>query len=614
MEKIYPAIKLNFPQKKQPRFLLGSGFLFGAGLLLLFLAIVLIKVYYDYYQTRFYQQTFVENISVAGLTLTEAKTKLGQEKAHLTQLDLENDLLEIHAGEKKVEAKLKDLGIVNDFDSNLVQAFTQQHQGTLWQKIQKVVTSQWHPDRYYFYLTYDEKKIRNLLEELKKQVDQAGKKPSALIKNKQIVIDEGQNSQELLLNENFDLIRTQIFAKKIIELKKTDLQVQASVWQEISALGETEIVSTSALLSKFIQQSLHLTYEYQKITLNDQELLSFITLPNKLDQEKIKVFLEDLKTKINRPSRNASFQFDPSTLEVNEFIPDQDGLEVDAEASQKILSDFLTQILEAEDANIIKENTFAIPMANRQAEISLGKTNQLGIKEVIGFGESWYDHSIPGRIDNVALTTSRINNHIIKPGEEFSFNKTLGEVSDKTGFKNAYIIEGGQTKLAPGGGVCQVSSTLFRALLDAGVKITRRLPHAYRVSYYEIGNEPGFDATVYAGNVDLRFINDTPGHILLSCQSDSEKLHMFCKLYGSSDGRTTEIVKYKKWGQVPALPAVYIPDPSLKPGQLKQIDWAASGIKAEFTNLIRDKNGETLREDYYYSHYRPWSAKFLKGI
>ena len=89
---------------------------------------------------------------------------------------------------------------------------------------------------------------------------------------------------------------------------------------------------------------------------------------------------------------------------------------------------------------------------------------------------------------------------------------------------------------------------------------------------------------------------------------------MFCKLYGTNDGRSTKIIKYRKWGQSPALPTVYIPDPSLKPGQLKQIDWSASGIKAEFTNVIYDKNGEMIREDYYYSSYRPWAAKFLQGI
>ncbi len=611
MDKIYSAIKLNFQQKKSFWLLFGTGF----GLMLM--SIILLRLYLTYYQARFYQKTFVENINVSGLTLAEAKSKLI--KSTENSIDLEKTSLQVFVQEKKVEAKLQDLGVVNDIDSNLTKIFARQHQGSVWQQLKKMLTAQWQAERYYFYLTYEENQIRALLEELKKQVDQPGKKPSALIKNQEILIDEGQVGQELLINESLDAIRTQIFAKKIVELTEKDWQVQARVLQTTSPLSKAEIETSEKLLKKFIKQTLHLTYEYQKIALNDQQLLDLIALPDKLDQEKIETFLEELKTQINRPSRNASFQYDPESLKVTEFVPDQDGLEIDTQAVEKILSEFLEKILELEtkeasEQQIVQENTFVIPMKNSPAEITLAETNELGIKEVIGFGESWYDHSIPGRIDNVALTTDRINLHLVKPGEEFSFNQALGEVSDKTGFKNAYIIEKGETKLAPGGGVCQVSSTLFRALLNAGVKITRRLPHAYRVSYYEIGNEPGFDATVYAGNVDLRFINDTPGHILISCQSDSKKLYMFCKLYGASDGRKTEISKYKKWGQVPALPAVYIPDPSLKPGQLKQIDWAASGIKAEFTNVIRDKDGELIREDYYYSNYRPWAAKYLRGI
>jgi vancomycin resistance protein YoaR len=258
--------------------------------------------------------------------------------------------------------------------------------------------------------------------------------------------------------------------------------------------------------------------------------------------------------------------------------------------------------------------TFAIPTTTLYPQKSLAATNDLGIKELIGFGESWYAHSIPGRIHNVALTASKINDILIAPGEEFSFNRALGEVSAATGYKPGYIIQGGRSVLSDGGGVCQVSSTLFRALLDAGVKITRRLPHSYRVSYYEIGNKPGFDATVYSGNVDLRFLNDTPGYILLHTTSDSKNLYMTVALYGTSDGRTTEIINYKQYNARPAPATEYIPDPSLPPGKREQIDWAASGISTSFQNIVRKADGTVLYDDTYVSNYQPWSAKFLVGV
>ena len=161
--------------------------------------------------------------------------------------------------------------------------------------------------------------------------------------------------------------------------------------------------------------------------------------------------------------------------------------------------------------------------------------------------------------------------------------------------------------------MCQVSTTVFRALLDAGLDITRRLPHSYRVGYYEQNSEPGFDATVYAGNVDLRFINDTPNYVLLHLEVDSANEYLKAEIYGTSDGRTTEITNYKKWGATPPPPAEYYPDPSLAPGQQKQIDWAVGGLHTEFTHIIKDAVGNITSKNTYVSNYKPWSAKFLVG-
>ena len=606
MDKIYSSIKLNFKQRRQ------NIALFSMGLLLILISLWLVFIYMNYYQSRFYPKTYIDDVNVSGLNKTEAKLKI-QEKLQ-ENIDFNHDLLKISFQEKSVEARLLDLGIENNLDANLEQAFTLGHQDNFWRKIKFIIKGHFYPNKYYSQLSYDREKVQQLIEQLKNQVDFAGKKPELNLINKRINIDVGQDSTELLIEETWEVLQEQVFTKKVEDLKQENLNIQAVIAHPILALTSEEVNYIQQRAEKVIDQKLILNYEYQKVILDDKQLLNFIALPDGIDQEKLTLFIDNLKTQINRPSRNATFTYDQNTLQVTEFIPDQDGLEIDSQATKNIIENFLNNIINSENKTLNQENTFTLPMTNAKAEIALADTNNLGIKEVIGFGESWYDHSIPNRIDNVALTASRINNYIVKPNQEFSFNVVLGEVSDKTGYKNAYIIEAGETKLAPGGGVCQVSSTLFRSLLNAGVKITRRLPHAYRVSYYEIGNEPGFDATVYTGSTDLRFINDTPAHILISCQADSENLYMFCKLYGTNDGRSTEIVKYRKWGQTPALPTVYIPDASLRPGQLKQIDWSASGIKAEFTNVIRDKNGETIREDYYYSSYRPWAAKFLQGI
>jgi vancomycin resistance protein YoaR len=207
-----------------------------------------------------------------------------------------------------------------------------------------------------------------------------------------------------------------------------------------------------------------------------------------------------------------------------------------------------------------------------------------------------------------------MNNILVAPGEEFRFNKTLGEVSKRTGYRSAYVISNGKTVLGDGGGVCQVSTTYFRAVLDAGLQVTLRRPHSYRVSYYELNQKPGIDATVYSGDVDFRFVNDTDHHILIRSSANSDDLYMKVEIYGTSDGRTAEIVDHKTWDLRSPPPPAYYPTTEIPAGTTKQIDWAVSGIKASFTHIVKDKDGETISEKEYYSNYVPWSAKYLQGI
>jgi vancomycin resistance protein YoaR len=142
-----------------------------------------------------------------------------------------------------------------------------------------------------------------------------------------------------------------------------------------------------------------------------------------------------------------------------------------------------------------------------QPEVSLSDVNRLGIKERIGVGRSEFVGSaLLPEFTILCLAASRLNGTLVKPGEEFSFNKAVGEISAATGYQSAYVIKGNRTELGDGGGVCQDSTTVFRAALDAGLPITMRQSHSYRVSYYEQGTKVGIDATVYSPLPDLRFL------------------------------------------------------------------------------------------------------------
>ena len=167
-----------------------------------------------------------------------------------------------------------------------------------------------------------------------------------------------------------------------------------------------------------------------------------------------------------------------------------------------------------------------------EPEVTLEKVNDLGIETLLARGESDFHGSSNARIHNIKTGASKFNGLIIKPGEEFSFNNILGSVDEKTGYQPEMVIKGGQTIPEYGGGLCQLSTTVFRAVILAGLPIVERRPHSFPVKYY---NPQGFDATIYPKVSDLKFINNTGGHILLQAKVEDTKL--FVELYGSSDGR-----------------------------------------------------------------------------
>lgn len=285
-----------------------------------------------------------------------------------------------------------------------------------------------------------------------------------------------------------------------------------------------------------------------------------------IKEEKTKEYLKSLSEKINSKPKNGK-------LEINEqgelfFSEDgESGYSLDVEKSyEEILSTLKN-----------KKNDYYILLATEKTEPELSKNNldKLGIKEKIGTGESNFRGSTINRIHNVKVATAKFHGLLIKPDEEFSFIKNLGEVDDTTGYKKELVIKKNTTVPEFGGGVCQVSTTVFRVALNTGLKITERHNHAYPVSYY---NPPGSDATVYIPSPDLKFINDTGHHILIQTKIEGTKL--FFEFYGTSDGRQVEIDGPKITEKTPE-----------------------GKIRTVLYQKIKDKEGKEIREDAFKSFY-----------
>ncbi len=246
------------------------------------------------------------------------------------------------------------------------------------------------------------------------------------------------------------------------------------------------------------------------------------------------------------------------------------------------------------------------------APVTISKELQdIGIKELIGTGHTDFSGSPKNRIHNIGVGLDHFNGTLIAPDEEFSFNKALGRVDASTGYKQELVITKIGTVPEYGGGLCQVSTTIYQAAVFSGLPITERAPHSYAVSYYASITGYGLDATIYLGGQDLKFINDTPGYILINSYAEGNDAYF--KFYGTSDGRVVKLdgptlSNYK----YPLSEVIYEVSNDLAPGETKKVERKHTGFEALWSRTITYPNGEEKIEEIF-SHYKATQEKYLKG-
>ncbi|MCR4326844.1 MAG: VanW family protein [Candidatus Roizmanbacteria bacterium] len=319
--------------------------------------------------------------------------------------------------------------------------------------------------------------------------------------------------------------------------------------------------------------------------------------------------LKDINEGYRTEPIDARFDFNNNRVET--FSKETDGYELDVQTAYIAASNNLN----SPEVKRGKKRIIQIPLTRQvlPAAVRLKDINNLGITELVASGSSHFAGSSAERIYNVTLGAQRLNGIIIEPNEVFSFVAALGEISRATGFKSAYVIKGGKTVLDDGGGICQVSTTLFRAALNTGLPIIERHAHSYRVGYYEQDSLPGFDATIYSPSVDLKFKNDYSSALLIQTHIDTGTLTLTMNIYGTRDNRVVSVGTPVVSNVIAAPPAEHIDDPSLPNGVVKQVDFAAPGGRSVFTYQVQ-KNGVVTFGETFTSDYRPWKAIFMHGV
>ncbi len=250
-----------------------------------------------------------------------------------------------------------------------------------------------------------------------------------------------------------------------------------------------------------------------------------------------------------------------------------------------------------------KLNYVNLPLIKDYPEVTIPEELQKkGIVELVSSGETDFKGSPPNRINNIQVGLARFNGTLVEPGKEFVFGDILGPVDETTGYKKELVIKGDRTVPDYGGGLCQVSTTMYRAVLSGGFPVTQRKNHTYAVSYY---SPTGLDATVYPPTVDLKFINDSPGAILM--QSFTLGTKAYWNFYGTRDERKVHLIGPYYRDHTPPPPAKTEYTAKLKPGEKETLGHAVPGLFASWYRQVTYADPE--KPVYFESIFSKYQAR-----
>jgi vancomycin resistance protein YoaR len=597
---------ISYPYKRMPVFpQIVAAFISG---ITLFLAIIIIWTlgYQLLYAGRIFPGVSVAGVDLSGLPPADAAVKLNQALSYpITGKVLFKD------GEKAWIATPAQLGMVFDPSSSAVTAYHLGRRGGLFGALSGQILAGGKGVSVPPVVVFDQRVAFQYLRQISTEIDQPMLEASLKLNGTNVDAQPGQVGRELKIDATLIYLGAQLqtFSDGEVPLvvqetqpQILDVSAQADAARQIlsqpltlvipdAAQGEVgPYIYTPEILANMIMP--------QRVQNGDQQSVQVVLNPKGLRD-----LLVPVKTQVDRLPSDAKFIFNDDTHQLDLIQDSKVGRALDVDASIQAINEAVGR----------GEHSVPLVINEAQPRVSATATGQeLGITELVHAETSYFYGSSAARIQNIEAAAKQFHGVLVAPGETFSMGAHLGDVSLDNGFAEALIIYGGRTIKGVGGGVCQVSTTLFRAVFNAGYPIVERTPHAYRVSYYEEtasgAVDPrlaGLDATVYFPLVDFKFTNDTPYWILMETYMGSGSLTW--KFYSTSDGRSVTYDTTGPTNVVPAPSPLFEENPELKKNEMKQVDWSANGADVNVTRTVW-KNGAVYFQDTVTTHYEPWQA------
>jgi vancomycin resistance protein YoaR len=566
------------------------------------------------YESRIYPGVSIGSVEVGGMTTEEARaalTKITNEfltKGFLIRYEGRNFELKTGSINQDSHGLNREL-IIFDFDEMLDQALSVGRNKSMLANIRDVTQAKTLGLTLPTEFSIDEKSILAIMQQYYQEYDSPAR-------DARIIFDFADNSdvphfqyEEERSGEtlNYDTVLAEI-ERQTLFLASSDIELIMTHEEPKITLEEARSM-TDEMEAVFNLAPIILTYsadfENWSWNISKQDFSTWLTLAKDDDknvyitflEEAVKTSLENITNTLEVEPRDAKFKMENDR--VIEFLGHRDGIRVDWEAT---LAEFEKKIIKN------NENTAEVGVLIAEPDVKIGDLNDLGIEELIGVGRSDFSGSPTNRRHNIRIGADALNGLLIAPDEEFTTIGHLTPVTAANGYLPELVIKENKTIPEYGGGLCQIGTTMFRVAISAGLPITERSPHSYRVVYYE---PAGKDAAVYEMHPDVRFINDTGNYIMIQTHIQGDNL--IFEFWGTDDGREV----YQSDSRIynitspPELKEVETLD--LEPGERKCTEGAHPGADAEFDYKVTYPDGR-VEEETFFSHYRAWGAVCLIGV
>jgi vancomycin resistance protein YoaR len=541
--------------------------------------------------------TVPAGVIVAGAEIGELEEDEARERLRQQISDFAERPFVLSYGDTLWEPSMADLGATFDLDQTISQASVSQSPIKRAQVRVFGANNREIPLR----MSLNENELSDYVTAVAGEIDTAPSVPTLGLEDGRLTISEARNGVEVQQDSLTHSITDALF-----RLSREPITIP--VEETAPEFDDSDVDSVREVINDALSEPLTIWVEDRSWTIEPAQLAEFLSLePGEdgemdlaLHHDPLIGFLDGLIGDINRPARNAEIAWGGESVVATS--PSQYGIE----------RDLYALIPRLEEAIASGERSIEMTYNVTRPAIDSNNLHELGIDGLMSQGESAFWNSAPSRAHNIAVSASYLDGTVIPPGHEFSFNRAIGEISLERGYQEGYVIEAEATVEGIGGGVCQVSTTVFRAAFFSGLPITERHPHAYVVGYYEQDRWPlGFDAAIFQPDLDFRFVNSTDSYMLVHTHVVDQQLYV--NFYGPDLGYSVDLGEPTVQSRTAPPPDVEILDESLAPGERRQVEDAREGLEVTLPRTVTNRDGEVVRQDYFYSNFQPWANRYLVG-